>query len=229
MTFPIYFDFSLSHTLHVKFMWHVSVEILIIGQHSFHRNFNVYKCPHFKARRRHVLVTCRRCVLKSLNVDVNPRVVEAWSWIGLEISSRAVGAWTWIRLEDFLVSSNRWFSTGLILNWAGGFFWSPPKVWTYFFYLELNLIQGSWTLDFESDLWFLQGPLRLELELGWRILLVSSARWFSFVLLLNWAAGFFWSPPKVWAYSFFLLRIWHLNLGRWSLCMFSGVTISLPM
>ena len=77
----------------------MSVETLIYRSTFIYRNFDVYKCPHFKARRIHVLVTCRRCVLKSLNVDVDPRAVEAWSWIGLEISSRAVEAWSWIGLE----------------------------------------------------------------------------------------------------------------------------------
>ena len=51
---------------------------------------------------------------------------------------------------------------------------------------------------------------RLTLEL------VSAHHWFSFVLLLNWAAGFFWSPPKVWAYSFglFLCSIFPIRIEK---------------
>ena len=33
------------------------------------QNLQVYKCPHFNARCRHVLVTCRKRVLKSCNVN----------------------------------------------------------------------------------------------------------------------------------------------------------------
>ena len=52
----------------------------------------------------------------------------------------------------------------LELGWEVSSARLAPNVWIYSFYLELNLIQGWWTLDLESDLWFLQGPLRLDLE-----------------------------------------------------------------
>ena len=98
----VFLPILLSHMPCVQFVRHVAYAMYALtrqnfnalGEHLFYWNFDVYKCPHFKARRRHVLVTCRRCVLKSLNVDVNPRAVEAWSWIGLEISSRAIEAWS---------------------------------------------------------------------------------------------------------------------------------------
>ena len=61
----------------------MSVETLIYRSTFIYRNFDVYKCPHFKARRIHVLVTCRRCVLKSLNVDV-----EGLSRLDLELGWR---------------------------------------------------------------------------------------------------------------------------------------------
>ena len=50
------------------------------------------------------------------------------------------------------------------------------------------------------------------LELGWRILLVSSTRWFSFVLLLNWAAGFFLVSTE--GLSFLLLSVSLFNLSN---------------
>ena len=104
----------------------MSVQILTIGQHFIYWNFTVYKCPHFKACRIHVLVTCRRCVLKSLNVDAEPRAVLAWSWIGPGSPSSAVEAWSWVGLRSIQLcwdESARVFIVLVdfpqILSWTG--------------------------------------------------------------------------------------------------------------
>ena len=83
MTFSIYFDFSLSQWC-VKFMWYVSVEILIFGQHLFHEismstyTFSKKFLQSFILRHTHLCFSalevlaeplCRRGFLENCGID----------------------------------------------------------------------------------------------------------------------------------------------------------------